>query len=192
MACIVLQFEEVDAPFCDAAGFSPGLKVVLRFYGRRVTCFAGYELRDDYGGHLQELTGVMESDGTIRAFKELLHYVDDIRVLPDELDVRDIRKARDLVNRPGVLHGLGDWLEDQNDWDLLRKVLFQCENCLMRDGKGPMHLAVVHATSGEVLYDTSTTDAEYIRMQYLWTPLDVATPEELGRLVLSPLRYSVL
>src|SRR5690349_1829052 len=96
MSCLVLQFEDTDKDFCKQAGFSPGLKIVLRFNGRAVSCIAGFELRDDYGGKISDLNFKMEPDGTIRAFKEMLHYVDDIRMLPDEVNVESWRE--DLIS----------------------------------------------------------------------------------------------
>ena len=87
MSCLVLQFEEADRNFCKQAGFSPGLKIVLRFSGRAVSCIAGFELRDDYCGKISDLSFEMVPDGTIRAFKEMLHYLEDIRMLPDEVNV---------------------------------------------------------------------------------------------------------
>src|SRR6266480_3936709 len=88
---LVLEFEEVDKEFGTSAGFAPGLKVALRFDGRGVSCIGGYDLRDNFGGTIQNLSRPMDDDGTTVAFKEILHHVDSVGALPDEIDVENWR-----------------------------------------------------------------------------------------------------
>jgi hypothetical protein len=88
MRCLVLELEEVDRAVCDGSRILPGLRIVLRFEGRQVTCISGYELRDAKGGTVAQLTKAMGTDGTITAFKEMLHYLEDIRHLPSEIESR--------------------------------------------------------------------------------------------------------
>jgi hypothetical protein len=183
MACLVLQFEASDA-WCRAGRFGAGLKVVLQFRGRMVTCFAGYDLRDDAGETIEELSTKMSVDGTILAFKELLHFVEDIHLLPDVLDVELFRHTRGLLrHRLFISNDLREIL-DEEETTSLRKVLY---------GFGRMtHLALVNVNSKDVLVDMGSTSREHLTAEYLWLPVDTATDDELSSINLCPLKYERL
>jgi hypothetical protein len=186
MPCIVVQFEELDREFCDKAGFAPGLKVVLRFSGSRVTCLAGFDLRDAFGGRIENLSECMRPDGTIIAFKEILHFVDDIRVLPDNLDVESFREEFFRLSAPPFLGELGEVLEERSSGSL-RKVLYAMA--------GWIHLAIVDVETTSVVYDRGSTSGRTdtcVWADYLWVPLRPLSTEEAGLVSLSPFRHDIL
>jgi hypothetical protein len=188
MSCLVLQFEDTDKNFCKQAGFSPGLKIVLRFNGRAVSCIAGFELRDDYGGEISDLSFEMVPDGTIRAFKEMLHYVDDIRVLPDEVNVESWRE--DLISLKWshfIPESLQDILEEF-EHSALRKVAYRPKGLRMP------HWAIINKEKNEVVFDTSSTETNLPRFiaPFLWIPIQTATTEELESVELTPFAYEIL
>lgn len=192
MPCLVIQLEESDRPFCDAAGVAPGLKIVLRFDGRLVTCFAGYELRDDLGGRIESLSSAMRPDGTICAFKELLHYVEDIRVLPSKLDVESWRHQLGWLRRCQFIHTeIREILEELPD-SRLRKVAYRPRGLRM------CHLALLDIQAGEVLFDIGQGDCsrneDKARTMALfhWIPVKKATPCDLDRVKLTPFPYELL
>jgi hypothetical protein len=179
MHFLVLQFEEVDRPFCKGAGFDPGLKVALQFRGRIVTCFAGYDLREYFGGTVDDLSHKMQSDGTVRSLKEILHFVKDIRALPDTVDVDSYRCQSNLLRRDRFPSD--ELLEEINDRSpaVVRKVLYRW---------GQMtHLAIIDIETSEVIYDVGSTGDLTVR--YLWLPMPEADEEDLAGIELCPFKY---
>ncbi|MDR4485587.1 MAG: hypothetical protein R3B95_20740 [Nitrospirales bacterium] len=184
MHFLILQFEEIDRPFFKNAGFDTGLKVVLQFRGRMITCFAGYDLLDRFGCTIDELSHKMPVDGTVRSLKEILHFVNDIRMLPDTVDVEAFRCQNALLRRT---HFIPDELQDifiDRSPASIRKILYRW---------GTMaHLALFDIRTSEVIYDVGSTDVAYLAAKYLWLPWLEAEDTELAHIELCPFRYERL
>jgi hypothetical protein len=181
---LVLQFEAADKAFAEPARFGPGLKVVLHFDGRRVSCIAGYDLRDELDGTIETLSTPFPRDGTVTALKEILHNVDDIRKLPDVVDVEAFRRAWAMLRRRTFVHTGVRAILEERDHEVLRKVLYRW---------GAMaHLAIVDIERREVLFDQGTTALDWMVAEYLWIPIEEAQENELSGLDLCPFRYELL
>ena len=181
---LLLQFEEADKVFSEPARFGPGLKVILRFDGRRVSCIAGYDLRDEFNGTIEALNTPFPRDGTVNALKEILQNVDDIRKLPDILDVEAFRRAWAMLRRRTFVDpGVRAILEERNH-EVLRNVLYRF---------GAMaHLAIVDVEHREVLFDQATSGVDWMTAEYLWIPIEEAQEDELSGVDLCPFRYELL
>lgn len=181
MHFLILQLEESDRPFCESAGFDPGLKVALQFRGRMVTCFAGYDLREHVGSTIDDLSHKMPRDGTVRSLKDILHFVKDVRLLPDTVDVDLFRRQSNILRRRRFP---SDEVQDAiNDCspESVRKVLY-------RWGK-MTHLAIFDLETLEVLCDVGSTDEPSLVARYLWLPLQEADDGELQNVELCSFKY---
>jgi len=187
MRCLVLELEEVDRAVCDGSSVLPGLRIVLRFEGRQVTCISGYELRDAKGGTVRQLTRAMEPDGTITAFKEMLHYVEDIRHLPSEIDVEGWRiQFASLVASHFVGQAFQEVISELPS-ESLRKVAY------LPRGHRQSHIALLDMEAREIVVDlASTNDFGYLVARYLWLPVKPATAEELALVSISPFPYDLI
>jgi hypothetical protein len=183
---LLLQFEEVD----KETGFPSGLKIAVRCDGRGVRCFGGYDLRDKFGGTIQNLSQPIDDNGTTVAFKEILHYVDSIRLLPDEIDVENWRgeffglRGDHHFMPPEVRNILAEYPERN-----LRKVAYRKLHYLMPALAPTLHLAVIDVQGKEILLDIGSSPEllEFHRAQFLWIPLEIATEDELKEFNLGPL-----
>jgi len=182
---LLLQFEEVDRKFAESAGFAPGLKVALRFYGREVSCIAGY----DFGGTIKNLSRPMDGDGTTVAFKEILHHVDSVRALPDEIDVENWREEFFVLKGdyyfmpPEVRNVLAEYPEDH-----LRKVAYRKTYYLLPELAPMLRLAIVNVQDKELLVDIGCNKEllDFCTARFLWIPLEIATESELEGIGLGP------
>lgn len=181
MHFLVLQFEEADMPFCKSAGFAPGLKVALQFRGRMVTCFAGYDLREHVGSTIDDLSQKMQVDGTVRSLKEILHFVKDVRLLPDTVDVDSFRCESNLLRRERFPSDEVQDAINERSSEMVRKVLY-------RWGK-MTHLAIFDIETSEVIYDIGSTDEASLTTKYLWLPLLEADEKDLSGIDLCPFKY---
>jgi hypothetical protein len=188
---LLLQFEEVD----KETGFPPGLKIALKCDGRGVRCLGGYDLRDKFGGTIQNLSRPMDDSGTTVAFKEMLHYVDSIRALPDEIDVENWRG--EFFGLRGDHHFMPpqvrDILAEYPNRDL-RKVIYRKVIHLIPSLSPRLHLAVVNVQDKDLLLDIDTAPEllEFRIAQFLWIPLEIATEDELIGFNLGPLANDLL
>jgi hypothetical protein len=187
MKCLVLELEEVDGAFLNDSRIKSGLRIVLRFEGRQVTCISGYELRDAKGGTVAQLTQAMGTDGTITSFKEMLHYIEDIRHLPSEIDVEAWREQyADLVASNFVGEAFQDAISELPS-ESLRKVAY------LPRGHRQSHIALLDIDAREIVVDlASTNDFGYLVARYLWLPVKAATAEELALFSISPFPYSLI
>jgi hypothetical protein len=188
---LVLQFEEVD----KESGFAPGLKVALQVDGRGVSCIGGYDLREQFGATIQSLSRPMDNNGTTVAFKEVLHFVDNVRALPDEIDVEDWReeffglKGDYYFMPPDVRQILAEYPHHH-----LRKVAYRRGYALLPEVAPTLHLAIIDVHDKELLTDIGSSPEllEFRIAQFLWIPLEMATEDELKGFDLGPLAKDVL
>lgn len=184
MRCIILQLDECDRSFGEPSGVAPGLKIVLKLEPGTVSCFAGYELREEFGATIDRLSTPMRNDGTMLAFKELLHAVPDIRLLPDELSVEQLRLSMIDIDQNRRLKQALEVIDEGSPGDI-RKLIYECN--------GWVHTAIVDVIAQDVVFDSATTSSQgfekYEIAQYLWIPLPEATDEELSGVNITPFRY---
>ena len=186
---LVLQFEEVD----KESGFAPGLKIALQFDGRGVSCIGGYDLRDKFGGTIQNLSRPMDDNGTTVAFKEILHYFDDVRTLPDEIDVENWRgeffglRGDHYFMPPEVRDTLAEYPERH-----LRKVAYR-KGYYLPELAPTLHLAIVNVQERELVMDIGTNNdlLEVHIAQFLWIPLETVTDDELEGVDFGPFAKDV-
>lgn len=182
---LVLQFEEVDKD----SGFAPGLKVALQVDGRGVSCIAGHDLREQFGTTIQNLSRPMDDNGTTVAFKEVLHYIDNVRALPDEINVEDWReeffglKGNYYFMPPEVRNILAEYPKEH-----LRKVAYRKVYCLLPELAPRLHVAIVNLQDKELLLDIGSPPEilKFRIAQFLWIPLEKATEDELRGFDLGP------
>lgn len=191
MYFLLLQFEEVD----KESGFAPGLKIALQVDDRGVSCIAGHDLRDKFGTTIQNLSRSMDDNGTAVAFKEVLHHVDSIRALPDEIDVEDWReeffvlKGNYYFMPPEVRNILAE-----NPKHHLRKVAYRKVYYLLPELAPRLHLAILNVQDKQLLMDMDSSP-EIVKLriaQFLWIPLETATEDELRGFDLGPVWKDVV
>lgn len=176
MYFLVTMFEPIDEPICKEIGISPGFKIANRMAGRVVDTFAGYEFDpDDYDQSIEAQTRGYSLDGTSNAFGLLLSEIKDIRLLPDTVDVEQIRRFW-LRSSRGMFIGDG-LLEAVQDRDVghFRKCLY-CTS-------SQRHIAIIDTATDKVVYDTgSSAGLQHTLPQYLWLPVEEGELEYLKKL----------
>jgi hypothetical protein len=176
---LILEFEEADGVFLKKIGWDSGLRVVLNFSRKRVSCISGKSFKEDYGETIEELSQTMDVNGTIISFKESLNYIKDIRQLPDQFNVCDYRKKRILVrNRMFIGREVYDIIDDYGlDYcqDYLRKYKYT------KPYIGYSHIAIFDVKTKELLSDVGRS-SEYdlnILSEYMWIPFPEANDDEI-------------
>lgn len=175
---LLLEFEESDNDFLKKTGWEAGLRIVLNFASKRVTCISGKSFRDTFGETIDNLSQKMDSDGTMISFKESLNHIDDIRQLPDEFNVKNYRNYRNLVNRIFI---------DKEVHDILENYGSDYCNSYVRKHKYTVpisdfiHVAVFDVRTSELLYDIGRSSKYQLDIltEYMWTPIPEANQMEI-------------
>lgn len=185
MFIMVVQFEEVDKDLCHKIGIAPGFKIINRLRGRVVDCFAGYEFDpNDFYYKPESQAKQFVSDGTINAFSILISYTEDIKKLPNTIDVDFVRDFWVKTSRGYFISdGIFETLEESDDHEL-RKCIYKWGNL--------NHLAIIDLDTEEVVYDVGSQDIERLITEYLWIPAKEATIEEIKPIQLSPFKYVLI
>lgn len=176
---LLLEFEETDSTFLKKIGWGTGLRIVLNFATKRVTCISGQSFKDSFGETIENLSQKMESNGTIISFKESLNYISDIRQLPDDFNVEAFRKYRNLVyNRKFVDREIRDILDDYGtDYCIsyLRKHKYT------ESFSEYIHIAIFDIKTNELLSDIGRSSKYHfdILAEYMWIPLSIADGMEI-------------
>ena len=175
MYFLVTQFEEVDKTECEKIGIAPGFKIINRISGRVVDTFAGYEFDPErYDESIAEQSKKYVPDGTSHAFGLLLNEFEDIRKLPNEVDVEKIRNIWGRLNRmifmdDGILKTV-----EENNIDNLRKCLYSRSRI--------MCIALIDINKNEMIYEqSSTSDLNAVLPRYLWIPVKEAELEYINK-----------
>lgn len=176
---LVLEFEESDNDFLKKSGWSAGLRIVLNFSTKRITCISGKSFRDRFGETIEELSQKMDSNGTIISFKESLSYIQDIRQLPDEFDVESYRVHRNMVRNRRFI--------DREILDILDN--YGMEYCATHIRKHKytktysdyIHIAIFDKKTKELLTDIGRSPKYEldISSEYMWIPIPVANGDEI-------------
>jgi hypothetical protein len=165
---LVTVFEEVDRVICDKIGISPDFKIINRLSGRVVDSSAGYRFDpEDLDESIAGQSRKFIPDGTCNAFGLLLTATEDIRHLPDEVSVEQIRKFWVASSRTRFLcDGLIETIETYGA-NKLRKCLYSTEY--------GNHIALIDVDEAKVIYDASgSRRLENSIVEYLWIPVKEA------------------
>ena len=188
---LILEFEETDSAFLKKTGWGPGLKVVLNFSEKRVSCISGKSFKEHFGETIEELSQTMDANGTTISFKESLNHISDIRQLPDEFNICDYRKNRNLIrNRRFIDREIYDIIDDYGlDYctAYIRKYKYT------KASFGYTHIAIYDMKSKEILSDIGRS-SEYnlkILSEYLWIPIPEAKDDEVECIMKSIEEYFV-
>lgn len=170
---LVVQFEENDHEICKEIGIIPGFKIVNRMSGRVVDTFSGYNFDPESDCYsLESQSRKFYSEGTSNAFGLLLNEIDNIKKLPNDIDVEQIRNmwVKSSLTQfidEGIIETLEEYETNQ-----IRKCLYSTPNNL--------HIALIDIIKKEVIYDIgSTYKLNFILPKYLWIPVQEADVEFL-------------
>ena len=173
MYFLVTVFEEIDKSICKKIGISPGFKIINRLSGRVVDSCAGYRFNPDfYDESIEDQSRKYISDGTSNAFGILLSDVENIKKLPETINVQQIREYWVKTNR--MIFVDKDIIETIDEYgpEGLRKCLYATPFS--------KHIALVDISEDKVVYDVSTSmELKYIVPKYLWIPVEEGTSEYL-------------
>ena len=186
MFFLITVFEDIDAKYCEKMNISPGFKVVNRISGRYVDCFAGYRFwPNTYDEDIESQSRKINVDGTATTFGMLLSEINDIRLIPDVVNVEAIRH---YWIKSDASYFIGERLIaaiEENGSENLRKCLYKFME--------PIHLCLINIADKSVVFDTgSTWELEDIIPKYLWVPVKEATHDELMTIELCSFRYQVI
>jgi len=178
---LVTLFEEVDLPVCQHMGISPGFKIINRISGRVVESCAGYRFDpESYCESMIEQSRKFIQDGTADTFGLLLSEIENIRKLPDTIDVEQIREFWIKVSRSKLVSSSIIETISECGSDSLVKCLYS--------GGRMHHIALIDSSQNKVVYDMSTTstELEYILPEYLWIPVREGDIEYLNKIDIYP------
>lgn len=181
---LVIQFEDIDKALCTRLHISPGFKIVNRINGRQVQTFAGYKFNpiDPYE-NIECQSSKLQVDGTIQSFGLLIGSIDDIKLLPEKIDLEFIRLYWIRLKNSFVDKDMLEIIQE-NDKDDLRKVLYHSiQN----------HIAIINIRTKEKLFDIGTTSTiERMVPEFLWIPVKEITKEEMADIEISPFRFDLI
>ncbi|MEL7981531.1 hypothetical protein AAG584_15900 [Vreelandella titanicae] len=186
MFFLVTIFEDIDSEYCKKMNISPGFKVVNRIAGRYVDGFAGYRFwPNTYDEDIESQSRKIDVDGTATTFGMLLSEINDVRLIPDTVDVEAVRYY--WIRTDASFFIGNDLLEtiEEHGAENLRK-------CLYRFMK-PTHLCLIDILNNKVVFDTgSARKLEEIIPKYLWVPVKEATEDEISNVDLCPFKYQLI
>lgn len=167
---IILQAEEIDTGFLDENAIPPGYKIVIQLEGSKVAAAGGMKFVPEYiGGSITDQSYKIESSGTANALGLLLNSVDDVKTLPETININNLRESWSaLKNKYITIKTDLDKLEDEHgislENGLMKKVLYS------NNHSEPYNLAIVDKDY-EIEYCKVGADSKIIA-DYLWIPLE--------------------
>lgn len=180
--CLVTQFEEIDAENCKKIGIPTNYTIYNTFRGSYISTFAGYNFHPEYG---ESRVSSKEYSGTFKAIGTVIKFIENIKYLPDVLDVGAVRNFYNIVKGyDSVLEGVQESISDFNNEDL-RKIIFKAFSRI--------HILIVHSKTKEHVYETSSSwNDEYAYSKYLWIPVPELDTKNIHEYEISPFKYEVL
>ena len=175
MKFLLLQAEECDLDFFKNTGIRPGYKIVIQISGG-VAAAGGFEFIPEHGSSLHQLSStIISRSGTTNALGLFLNSVDNIKSLPDCIDVDNLRnswlalksKYRTIKTKLDELYE-EEVLNDEQDF---RKVLYK------KKYLSGIETAVVNQNL-ESLWSTSSTNQNSQIADFLWIPFDEVNDDE--------------
>lgn len=176
---IILEFEESDNVFLKKSGWSTGLRIVLNFSSKRITCISGKSFRDRFGETIEELSQKMENNGTIHSFKESLNYIQDIRQLPDEFNVEAYRNHRNMVSNRRLIDR--EIIDIIDRYDSGYRFSYLRKHKYTKPYFNFIHMAIFDIRTKEILADIGRSPSCHLDIiaEYLWIPLPTANEDEI-------------
>lgn len=171
---IILQTEEVDSKFFHN-NISPGYKIVIQVNGSKVAAAGGINFFPDYlGDSIADQSYKIEASGTSNALGLLLNSVEDVKTLPDIINIDELRESCiALNNRYITIKTELDEFEKEQGISLLndsyKKVLYSSNSSLLK-------LAIVDMDYA-IQYSISYKDSNIIG-DFLWIPLEELSENE--------------
>ena len=166
MYFLVTVFEEIDESICKEIGISPGFIIINRMSGRVVDSSAGYRFDpNSYDESIEDQSRKYVIDGTSNAFGILLSDVNNIKKLPETVNVKQIREfwiktSRMKFINDGILETIDEYGPER-----LRKCLYSTHYS--------KHISLIDITEDKVVFDEgSSMDLKYILPKYLWIPVE--------------------
>lgn len=174
MKFLLLQAEECDSDFFENTGIRPGYKIVIQISGG-VAAAGGFEFIPEHGSSLHERSRKIDRSGTTNALGLFLNSVDNIKSLPNCIDVDNLRNSwLALKSKYGTIKTSLDELYEEGvlaDEQNLRKVLYKKKYLTC------METAIVDQNL-ESLWSTSSTNKNSQIADYLWIPFDEVNEDE--------------
>ena len=174
MYFLVTMFEEIDKSICKEIGISPGFKIINRMSGRVVDSSAGYKFNpDSYDGSIEDQSRKYVTDGTSNAFGILLSDIDNIKKLPETINVQQIREfwvktSRIIFVDDSIIETIDEYGPER-----LRKCLYSTPYS--------KHISLIDISEDKVVFDSgSSMDLKYILPKYLWIPIEEGTIDYLN------------
>lgn len=179
--CHITQFEEIDVEACKKIGINPGYTIINSFYGSYVSTIAGYGYNPH---HYYENKIITNQNGTINSIPMIIHYIKDIKYLPNKLDVSYTRNLFLKIEQGSLdLEDILETISSENR-ENLRKILFST--------KFSSNLAIIDMLTNKIIYEAKSfgTIKTWIPT-YLWIPLKPITLEETKMTKLSPFNIEI-
>ncbi len=176
---LIIQFQKSDNHFLEKCGQSDNLKIIINLSDTPATCLAGYDLNERCGNTIDNLSKLMESNGTIKGLKEIIHNTLDISHLPDVLDVEKARWAYIHTNLNQETHEeLNDIIEnicsDNSYMYRLNKYIFkqQISNTYV--------ILIIDKLTDQIIFEESffSNEQNDIFIKYIWIPLEEISNSE--------------
>ena len=174
MYFLVTVFEEVDKSICKEIGISPGFKIINRMSGRVVDSCAGYKFNPNFCNEsIEDQSRKYVSDGTSNAFGILLSDVENIKKLPETINVQQIREYWVKTRRMSFV--------DKNIIETIDEYSPECLRKCLYSTPYSKHISLVDISEDKVVYDvSSSTDLKYLLPKYLWIPVEEGTIDYLN------------
>ncbi|MGR9594601.1 hypothetical protein [Bacillus thuringiensis] len=172
---LVIQVEDSDKEFFSPEGIPAGYNIVIKILGTRVAAVGGIEFIPDYYS-FDDLSVGFDASATDDAFGLLLNVVNDISILPNEFNVRDIRtKGNQIRGKYPTIKKKLEELEEEIDVedDTLAKALIS---------KNGHPILVILDKDLKILWETWSTDLNSMKADYLWIPIKEFDYNDLDKL----------
>lgn len=180
---VITEFEAVDKDVCDEIGIPTSYKILNKISGTYTSTLAGYNFHP-YRPDIRVRSEGM--DGTDRALLSLLNSTSSIKILPEKIEVEEIRllqsslsfsisQAREITNA----------VEEVGELRNFRKV-FHISTL------GFAKISIFHSQTKEVIETfVAFGGFEQAFPNYLWVPIQEAALEELDSVQLDYIRTKV-
>lgn len=169
MKFILLQTEECDMDLFKGTGIRTGYKIVIQITGG-IAAAGGFNFVPEYGSSLHERSReIIKESGTTNALGLYLNSTDNIKSLPDCIDVNNLRKSwTALKSKYFTIKTHLDRLYEEGvlaEEEQFKKVLFRTK---ILSG---LNIAIVDQEL-KSLWTTHTSSERTQIADYLWIPFD--------------------
>jgi hypothetical protein len=184
MRFLVIEFEDFD-PFVDEGFVTPRMRLVLSLNGAEIGRASAYPSPPDCPpSYTYWHKASFPSDATSESFLSVLKYFNDIKTLPDPLDVKVARDAYWLLfHRQFVPSDLLETLADRK-MTAVRKFAYRAFHRI--------HIALIDLDERERIYDCAGFREKELDTVWHWIPVREASREELELMDLIPFSHELI